>query len=670
MESQAESSVGLFTTDLKLAIQLWDAALERMTGITHAEATGRPVVEVIPGLRDRAPVLARFEQTLKEGTVEVLAPALHRFLIPCPTSFPSTHFKEMRQQVRIAPLLDDDVICGLIVTIEDVTQRIENEIDLAAALRDSDPSVRLDAARELAAAEDPLAVEIAAPVIEGLDDPDWKVRRNLVDSLSHRGGADAIQALLEAMRDKHMNFGVVNGALQILRASSVDTSATLVEFLKSNETDLRMHAALALGEQNDPVVIPDLIAALDDKDTNVRYHVIEALGKLRAGSALGILIDIAETRDFFISFAALDAIAAIGDGQAAERIAPLLKDESLRGAALSTLSRIGRPADIDLIVGLLDDNDSLAAQIADAAVTLYQRHQGSDESGERVLSGARATITSTGLKILSDALSGDDTKLLKALVPFAGWFPDPAISERLCSLVNKAELREPAVSALLMHGETAVAPLIACLENENEDVRRYTARALGKIGDARAVEPLITFLENGTVEDIQAAIDALGSIDDPRSADILTESLTDPDPKIREAAVRAVGRLGKPSFSETILSKLKDSNELVRQAVIEQIPLITGNPGLPALIEALSRDTPRVRAAAARALAQLEHRDSIEPLRKALDDPDAWTRYFAVRGIGALRDLPSMERLKDISETDPAQQVRMAAREVASELGI
>jgi HEAT repeat protein len=127
--------------------------------------------------------------------------------------------------------------------------------------------------------------------------------------------------------------------------------------------------------------------------------------------------------------------------------------------------------------------------------------------------------------------------------------------------------------------------------------------------------------------------------------------------------------LANKDFTDDILSRAKDADEMVRQAAIEQVALIAGHSGLPILLESLEGDTPRVRAAAARALAQLKHEDSIAPLRKALDDPDAWTRYFAVRGIGALRDLSSAERLRDISEKDPAQQVRMAAREVASELG-
>ena len=300
MKPHAESLVGLFTTDLDLNVQIWDASLERMTGISAQDAAGRKLLEIVPDLQNRSAVLARFKQALKHGTVEVLAPGFHRFLIPCEPFFPSTKFVEMRQHVRIAPLRHEDIVCGLAITIEDVTRRMEKEMELAEALKNPDAAVRLEAARAISTADDPLVSDNATPVIEALDDPDWKGRRKLVDGIARRGAEDAIAALLRAMRDKHLNFGVVNGALQILRVSSVDTSGTLVEFLVSHETDLRMHAALALGEQRDPNVIPHLIKAMDDEDINVRYHVIEALGKLRAVNALQVLTAIAEKRDFFL----------------------------------------------------------------------------------------------------------------------------------------------------------------------------------------------------------------------------------------------------------------------------------------------------------------------------------------------------------------------------------
>jgi len=670
MEPHLEASVGLFTTDIELNIQIWDSALERMTGIKAQDAIGQTLVEVISDLRDRPTVLARFRQALEHGTIEVLAPAFHRFLIRCDPAFPSKHFAEMRQQTRIAPLRNEDVVCGLAVTIEDVTRRMENEIDLAEALKDPDPSVRLEAARAISAADDPLVSENSSPVIAALDDPDWKVRRNLVAGMARRAADDAIAALLRAMRDKHLNFSVVNGALQILRASSVDTSATLVEYLSSEETDLRMHAALALGEQRDPNVIPDLIAAVDDEDVNVRYHAIEALGKLRAAEALDLLMSIAENRDFFLSFAALDAVAEIGDSSVAERIVPLLQDEIFREAAIRAIGQVGRTNDIAPIVNLLDGDEKQTLAIAKASVSLYQRHQHDPVSADDVMRVAKESISDSGLSHLADALRTAERGSLASLIPFAGWFPDESISERLCALIDDEDLRETVVAGLLVQGETAIGPLITCLDNEDVEIRRYAARSLGKLGAAGAVLPLISFLENGTVEDALAAIDALGSIDSSESVKVLLEALEDPESKIREAAVRALGRQGSFDFAGPIILKSKDENEFVRHAAIEQIPGVAGHSGLAAIVEALETDTPRVRAAAARAVAQIDHTDALEPLRNALNDSDAWTRYFAVRGIGARRDIASADKLKQMIDADLAEQVRMAAKEVSSELGI
>src|SRR5919112_3583631 len=113
----SDNSIGVFTTDASLVIQIWDAALARLTGIPADAARGRTLVELLPDLEERR-LLARFRRVLDEGVVEVLAPAFHHYLIPCPPSAPSKHFDRMQQRVTIAPLRDNDSIAGLLVTVE------------------------------------------------------------------------------------------------------------------------------------------------------------------------------------------------------------------------------------------------------------------------------------------------------------------------------------------------------------------------------------------------------------------------------------------------------------------------------------------------------------------------------------------------------------------------
>src|SRR5215213_6102670 len=184
-DSQRENLIGIFTTDAKFIVQVWDAALEKMTGISAADARGKAVVETIPNLEARG-LLARFKRVLEEGTVEILAPVFHRFLIPCPPRFSSKHFAEMRQRVTIAPLRENETICGLIVTIEDVTERMEREIEFTEQLKNSDETVRLQAAKVISNEPENFVEENAAPIIDALGDKNWRVRRELVKSLSRR----------------------------------------------------------------------------------------------------------------------------------------------------------------------------------------------------------------------------------------------------------------------------------------------------------------------------------------------------------------------------------------------------------------------------------------------------------------------------------------------------
>ena len=133
---------------------------------------------------------------------------------------------------------------GLIVTLEDVTPRLDRERDAADRLA----GIALVDNREL---------------VRTLDDADWRLRQGVVEEVVHRAAPDAIAALLISVRDNHHNLGLLNSALTVLRNSNVDIHSALIEFLTGPDADLRVQAALALGEQKDPGAIPSLMNALE-----------------------------------------------------------------------------------------------------------------------------------------------------------------------------------------------------------------------------------------------------------------------------------------------------------------------------------------------------------------------------------------------------------------------
>src|SRR5215472_2758792 len=129
--TSTENSLGVFTADSSLKILSWDAWLARITGIAVSDACGQPIVKLVPTLESRG-LLIRFETVLADGLVQVLAPTFHHYLIPCPPQSTSAHFDKMQQSVTIAPLQEGNQIAGVIVTIEDVTARLDDERAMAA----------------------------------------------------------------------------------------------------------------------------------------------------------------------------------------------------------------------------------------------------------------------------------------------------------------------------------------------------------------------------------------------------------------------------------------------------------------------------------------------------------------------------------------------------------
>ena len=296
--------IGIFTTDTALVVTSWDATLAAMTGIEGGAATGRPLAEVVPDLETRG-LLAAVREPLETGGTRVLAPALHGHLLSCPPPVPSAHFARMQQRVVIGALQEGQETVGLIVTIEDVTERLERERCLADELRQASPDARRRAIEQLAAVE---PVDGVGPLHQALGE-DWQVRRRAVQALAARGDEPLVEAVVSALRDSHRDFSVLSSALQLLAMTGVDVTMALVDLLRHPDADLRIQAALALGSRARPEAVDALLEALNDADANVQFHAIESLGKLSPAAAVEPLAALAESKDFFLAFPALEALS-------------------------------------------------------------------------------------------------------------------------------------------------------------------------------------------------------------------------------------------------------------------------------------------------------------------------------------------------------------------------
>jgi signal transduction histidine kinase len=115
---------GVVTLDNAFQVQSWNHWMEVHSGLRFEEVAGKNLLAIYPNLAERK-MSAHFERALR-GESTVLSTALHRFLLPLPSPFRGTGLAQMLQTARIAPLFAEGSsrkVCGIVLVIEDVTQR-------------------------------------------------------------------------------------------------------------------------------------------------------------------------------------------------------------------------------------------------------------------------------------------------------------------------------------------------------------------------------------------------------------------------------------------------------------------------------------------------------------------------------------------------------------------
>jgi signal transduction histidine kinase len=104
------------------------------SGRRASELVGRPLLDVYPELRggDGEEALRR----ALSGQTVVLSQRFHRYLLPLPAGPGLEPFERMQQSARLVPLLRDDAqVDGVLVLIQDVTERVAREEELRQAMQ-------------------------------------------------------------------------------------------------------------------------------------------------------------------------------------------------------------------------------------------------------------------------------------------------------------------------------------------------------------------------------------------------------------------------------------------------------------------------------------------------------------------------------------------------------
>ncbi|HEY5486791.1 MAG TPA: HEAT repeat domain-containing protein [Candidatus Limnocylindrales bacterium] len=235
-------------------------------------------------------------------------------------------------------------------------------------------------------------------------------------------------------------------------------------------------------------------------------------------------------------------------------------------------------------------------------------------------------------------------------------------------LYKDAAVRVAAAEALtpLKH-PTAVDPLAAALRDENPSVRKACVGALAARGGLRVVNPLVGALQDPDPNVRSAA-----------AAAVYRRLMTDPDQDARRETIMALGKVRPADAVEPLIKAIMDADEGVRVAAIKSLQAVGDVRAIPSLVVVLAHEqvrqkatglsSPNVERAATAALDALCDPKAIEPLKISLAHDDADVREIAVRRLAKIGTPQVADCLvASLSDEDPV--IRRSAARGLQEIG-
>ena len=218
------------------------------------------------------------------------------------------------------------------------------------------------------------------------------------------------------------------------------------------------------------------------------------------------------------------------------------------------------------------------------------------------------------------AAKGDFSGLAKALVD-----QDAAIRQRAAHLLGVAALDYVGSGSRADYQlqDSLTEPLVAMLNEEDQNSRQHAAEAARAFCDDRAVDPLIALLEDSSISPMLAvrlgAADALGAIGDVRAAEPLARQILNPKnggsslPQAAREALQKLGDAGVDAGVDVLVGSLRTPDGEVSDSAVTGIQHLAkiggprGKEGLTRFIEGLRGDTEREAKAREEARLRLEY---------------------------------------------------------------
>ncbi len=289
----------------------------------------------------------------------------------------------------------------------------------------------------------------------------------------------------------------------------------------------------------------------------------------------------------------------------------------------------------------------------------------SAEATSEVVAGMTATPLAESQPLESEV---EESQRAPAAPPPAPPASSPSAPEALSPLsMERALPPGPRDSRRLSstRDSSLVPALIARLRDEDAEVRRATADALGRLQDSRAITPLVTtlndeddevrlaalhalsnfergvpaapiraLLESDEAEVKGTALQMLGNLKDRPSIPAITRLVADSDEEVRWAALEALEEMDAPIPEALVGHVLDDRSDELRQLGLRIAADRRMTMLVPRVIAMLEDPVSDVREQAAETLTEMKTEASHRALRLAITHRDPAVRRIAVSYLG------------------------------------
>jgi HEAT repeat protein len=251
--------------------------------------------------------------------------------------------------------------------------------------------------------------------------------------------------------------------------------------------------------------------------------------------------------------------------------------------------------------------------------------------------------------------------------------PHPRALAALCQALNDedAEVRRLAATALgKLEAEERIEPLIAAVRDRDADVQKAAILSLKRASDERVSNALVPLLRHANAGVRGCAAQVLefigwrpGKREDEMwflvakghcsrvaafgaAALLPLEMVLNAGPySLCVSAVQALGQIEDQRVVRLLLKALKSDDAAVCAAAVEALSNVGGPEASEPLINMLRHKNGHVRLAAVEAIRHLGVAAAAEPLRSLLNDPMWDVRRAAVETLGRLKDERAVDAL-------------------------